>query len=92
MTKDEQACLAGYINSLQKRELPGGSNVALINHNDRLEISKHEMIEILPEEFSERFFFHTFQANCMTEPFEPFLDIKEKHDENYYIMTKKYIK
>lgn len=92
MTKDEQACLAGYINSLQKRELPGGSNVALINHNDRLEISKHEMIEILPEEFSERFFFHTFQANCMTEPFEPFLDIIESLADKNYIMPKKFIK
>ena len=75
MIREEWEYLEHCVNALRYNNVPGGSNIAIINHTSRVELVKEEVLEMIPDVEPERIFCHSFEENAIGEAYAPFLAI-----------------
>ena len=75
MDREEKNCLNSYVQSLCGRTIRNNCNVALIKHSGAIEVTADDVADMLPDEYSNRVFYHCFKKNYMEEAYAPFLDI-----------------
>lgn len=75
MDKEEKNCLNSYVQSLCGRTIRNNCNIALIKHRGIIEVTASDVADMLPAEYSNRVFYHSFKKNYMEEAYAPFLDV-----------------